>query len=51
MDINLLDNDILCLTEKQLETNDDTLPVESILKRKYRMYFNTNVNKLKKYCI
>ena len=47
MDINLLDNDILCLTEKQLETNDDTLPVESILKRQYRMYSNTNVNKFK----
>ena len=47
MDINLLDNDILCLTKKQLETNDDTLPVESILKQQYRMYFNTNVNKFK----
>ena len=33
MDKHLLDNDILCLTIKQLEVNDDTLPIESALQR------------------
>ena len=47
MDKHLLDNYILCLTEAQLETNDDILPIESALQRQYRVLFNAVVNKIK----
>ena len=43
----VMDNDIYCLTETQLETSDDTLPIESALQRQYRMHFNTYANKFK----
>lgn len=47
MDKHLLDNNIFCLTETQVETNDDSLPIESALQRQYRIHFNTNVNKFR----
>ena len=47
MDKHLLGNDILCSTETQFETNDDTLVIESALQKQYRMRFNTNINKVK----
>ena len=50
MDKHFLDNDIPCLTETQLKTNNDTLPIESALQRQYRMHFNTDVN-IQKHCI
>ena len=47
IDKHLLDNYIFCLTEAQLETNDDILPIESALQRQYRMNFNVVENKFK----
>ena len=47
MEKHLLDNDILCLTETQLEINDDNYIMESALKRQFKIHFNSNINKFK----
>ena len=47
MEKHLLDNDILCLTETQLEINDDTYMMESALERQFKIHFNSNINKFK----
>ena len=44
---NLLDNDILSLTETQLEVIDDTYMMELALERQFKIHFNSNVNKFK----
>ena len=47
MEKHLLDSDILCLTETQLEINDDTYMMESALERQFKIHFNSNINKFK----
>ena len=42
MEKHLLDSDILCLTETQLEINDDTYMMESALERQFKIHFNSN---------
>ena len=43
----LLDNDILCLTETQVEINDDTYMTESALERQFKTHFHSNINNFK----
>ena len=43
----LLDNDILRLTETQLEINDDTYMMDSALQRQFKINFNSYINKFK----
>ena len=47
MEKHLLDNDILCLTETQLEINEDTYMIESALERQFKIHSNSNLNKFK----
>ena len=47
MEKHLLDNDILCLTETQLEINNNTYMMESAFKRQFIIYFNSDLNKFK----
>ena len=47
MEKHLLDNNILCLTETQLEINGDTYMMESYLERQFKIHFNSNINKFK----
>ena len=43
----LLDNDILCLTQTQLEINGDTYMMESALERQFKIHFNSDIRKFK----
>ena len=47
MEKHVLNNDILCLTQTQLETNDDTYMMESALERQFKIYFSSNIKKFK----
>ena len=47
MEKHLLNNDILCLTQTQLEINDDTYMMESALERQFKIRFSSNIKKFK----
>ena len=47
MEKHVLNNDILCLTQTQLETNDDTYMMESALERQFKIHFSSNIKKFK----
>ena len=47
MEKHLLDNDIRCLIETQLEINGNTYMMESIWERQFKIHFNSNINKFK----
>ena len=47
MEKHLLENEILCLTETQLEINDDTYMMESALERQFKIHFYSNINKFR----
>ena len=38
---------MLCLTETQLEINDDTYIMESALARQFKVHFHSNINNFK----
>ena len=42
-----LDNNMLCLTETQLEINDCTYMMESTLARQFKIHFYSNINNFK----
>ena len=44
-DLHLLDSDILCLTESQLQTDEDTSVIESRFQEHFKIHFNSNENK------
>ena len=44
-DQQLLDSDILCLTETQLQIDDDTSVIKSRFQEHFKMHFNSNENK------
>ena len=44
-DTDLLGNDVLCLTETQLQIDEDTLYIESSLQEHFKIHFNSNENK------
>ena len=44
-DQHLLDSDILCLTETQLQIDEDTSVIESRFHEHFKVHFNSNENK------
>ena len=44
-DTHLLGNDVLCLTETQLQIDEDTSYIESSLQKHFKIHFNSNENK------
>ena len=41
-DVDLLSNDVLCSTEKQLQLHENTSEITSKFQKNFRMYFNSN---------
>ena len=41
-DVDLLSNDVLCCTEKQLQLHENTSEITSKFQKNFRMYFNSN---------
>ena len=44
-DTHLLSNDVLCLTETQLQIDEDTSYIESSLQENFKIHFNSNENR------
>ena len=44
-DTHLLSNDVLCLTETQLQIDEDTSYIESSLQEHFKIHFNSNENR------